>query len=110
MNTSYYSRSSKLPNAISIAAKAPIWFTGKEYKKLAPSYDSLMRFKRDGNEKAYTEKYQCEVLDKLDARQVFEELGEDAILLCWEAKNKFCHRHLVSKWFKEKLEIDVTEI
>jgi hypothetical protein len=30
--------------------------------------------------------------------------------LCWEKKGKFCHRHLVAKWFKEKLGIEVKEI
>jgi len=69
-----------------------------------------MQYKIDGNQKNYTEKYQTEILDKLDPAQVYKELGENAILLCWEGPKKFCHRQLIAKWFKEKLGIEVTEI
>ena len=110
MHTSYYAKSIKLPNVVSIAAKAPSWYTGREYKKLAPKFWFFKKYKEDNDEKFYTEQYQKEVLDPLDAKQVFEELGENSILLCWEKSDKFCHRHLVSKWFKEKLNIDVTEL
>lgn len=30
-------------------------------------------------------------------------------LLCYEAPEKFCHRHLVAEWFKNKLGIEVKE-
>ena len=42
-------------------------------------------------------------LDSLDARQVAEELGPEAILLCWESFNIRCHRRLVAEWLEEKL-------
>jgi uncharacterized protein (DUF488 family) len=41
---------------------------------------------------------------------VFNELGEDAILLCWESPEKFCHRHLVADWLSKKLDIKITEL
>jgi hypothetical protein len=46
----------------------------------------------------------------LDPQEVFDELGEDAVLLCWEPYTHFCHRFLVADWFKEKLDIEVREI
>ena len=53
--------------------------------------------------------YSKEELDKLDPKQVYEELGENAVLLCWEKSSDFCHRHLVSEWLSEKLGIEVKE-
>lgn len=110
MNTSYFSKSAKNENAVSIAAKAPNWYTGREYKILAPKYWFFKKYKEDGDEKFYTEQYQKEVLNSLDPKQIYEELGENAVLLCWEKTGKFCHRHLISKWFKEKLGIEVSEL
>ena len=43
-------------------------------------------------------------LDSLDAKQVAEELGPDAILLCWESFNVLCHRRLVAEWLEQKWE------
>ena len=110
MNTSYYSKSASSPNAVSIAGRAPTWYKGREYKKLAPKYWFFKKYKEDGDEKFYTEQYQKEVLDKLDVQTVFNELGEDAILLCWESPEKFCHRHLVANWLNKNLDIKVTEL
>jgi len=110
MNTSYFAKSSKNPDAISIALSSPKWYAGKEYKKLAPPYWLLKKVKEDHDEAYYTEQYQKEVLDKLDPKTVFEELGENAVLLCWEAPNRFCHRKLVAKWLQEHLNIEIKEL
>lgn len=61
-------------------------------------------------ENEYIENYQKEVLDKLNAKTVYEELGEDAVLLCWENTEKFCHRHLVAKWLENELGVEITEL
>ena len=44
------------------------------------------------------------------APEVFEDLGEDAILLCWEAPGKFCRGRLVAAWLEEKLGVQVPEL
>ena len=49
-------------------------------------------------------------LEALDAKQVAEELGPHAILLCWESFNVRCHRRLVAEWLEEKLGIVVPEL
>jgi len=49
-------------------------------------------------------------LDSLDSKQVAEDLGPNAILLCWESFNVRCHRRLVAEWLEEKLEIVVPEL
>lgn len=110
MQTSYFSKSGYNPNAVSIAAKAPDGFKGRQYKKLAPKYWFFKRYKEDGDKKFYTEQYYIEVLNHLDPQEVFEELGENAVLLCWEGPNKFCHRRLVAEWLERSLGVKVSEI
>jgi len=61
------------------------------------------------DEASYREAYQ-KILDGLDPQEVFEDLGEDATLLCWEVPGKFCHRRLVAKWLEEHLGVDVPEL
>ncbi len=45
MKTSYYSKSSNDKNAVSIAAKCPDFYEGREYKKLAPKYWFFKKYK-----------------------------------------------------------------
>jgi uncharacterized protein (DUF488 family) len=110
MHTSYFAKSSKHPNAVSIAAKAPDWFSGRQYKKLAPKYWFFKKYKEDGDIEFYIEQYQKEVLNTLDPKIVFEELGSDAVLLCWEKTDDFCHRYLVAGWIEKNLNIYVGEL
>lgn len=109
MKTSYYAKCGRHQNAISIAGKAPFWYTGREYKKLAPLYSFFKKYKEDGDEEYYTEQFFKEVLDKLDPQKVFDELGSEAILLCYEVPGKFCHRRLVAQWLSDKLNIEIPE-
>lgn len=110
MNTSYYAKSAKHPNAVSIAGKAPEWYKGRQYKKLAPNYWFFIKYKDDGDEEFYKTQYRKEILEKLDPKEVYEELGENAVLLCWEKSGKFCHRHLVVEWLTARLNIKITEL
>jgi hypothetical protein len=110
MNTSYFIKSAGHPKAISIAGRAPKIFKGREYKILAPKIWFFQKYKLDGDVQFYTEQYQAEVLDPLDPKEVLRDLGEDAVLLCWEKPGEFCHRHLVAQWLKEKLNMEVTEL
>ena len=110
MRTSYFSKTGKHNDAVSIAGKAPPGFTGRQYKDLAPLYWFYAKYKEDGDEAFYTAKYREEILDKLDPQKVYEDLGEDAILLCWEGSGKFCHRRLVAAWLEEILGIEVAEL
>ena len=100
MQTSYFYKEFKNEKAVSISGKSPVGFIGREYKKLAPKYWFFKKYKEDGDQEFYTKQYEKEVLSLLDPKKVLEDLGEDAILLCYE-KEGFCHRHLVSKWLNE---------
>lgn len=110
MQTSYFAKSYNHPNAVSISRKPASWFEGREYKKLAPPMWLVMRTKLDKEYDFYIFEYTRTVLDKLDPKQVFEELGKDSVLLCHEGKGKFCHRHIVAKWLEKNLKIKIEEI
>jgi len=109
MKTSYFAKY-KGENAISISLSTPSWFKGTAYKKLAPSWNLLNGYKNgDISKDQYISIYTATVLDKLDAKEVYDELGENAVLMCWEKSSDFCHRHIVATWFFDKLGIEVEE-
>ena len=110
MKTSYYSKSGNDKDAVSIAARSPNFYKGREYKKLAPKYWFFKKYKTDGDEEFYTKTYYEEILNKLDPKEVYEELGHNSVLLCWESSEKFCHRHIVAEWLSLSLEIEIKEI
>jgi hypothetical protein len=110
MNTSYFAKSANKFYAVSIAGRSPLWYTGRNYKKLAPKVWFFKKYKLDGDEAFYREQYQKEVLDKLDPHTVYNELGENAVLLCWEKSGEFCHRHLVAEWLMKSIGITITEL
>ena len=102
----------------SIAGYSPEWFFDDEknfkYSNLVPRkewwqvwhskfHDNLQS---DESKAWYEEKYRETVLSKLDPEKVKRELLElsehyDVCLLCYETPEKFCHRHIVQKWFNE---------
>jgi hypothetical protein len=110
LKTSFFnSPNARSPNAVSIAVDHPSWFYGFEYKPLIPPSDLEERFRR-GRIKLpeYTKLYNAQLLG-LDPRQVFLDLGENAILLCHEPPGQFCHRRLVAAWLEKCLNILVPE-
>jgi len=110
MNTSYFAKSGHHPKAVAIVEFAPRFYKGKVYPKLAPKPWFLRKYRKDRDEVFYTQYYCKEVLDKLDAKKVYEELGADAVLICWEGVGKFCHRHIVAKWLSAELGVEITEL
>lgn len=121
--TSYFAKLNKLPEnviPISICGKAPAWYTGAQYKKLAPRYDFFMKWKESHDDSYYIEHFQAEVLDVLSVTQVLTELqilmpddiktqmrspfynnpNWHVALICYEKPSDFCHRHLVAGWLR----------
>lgn len=108
--TSYFNSTTfEYEDAVSIAGKSPAYYNGREYKKLAPKYWFFEKYKRDGDKEFYKAKYCEQVLCNLDPQQIFYELGQNAVLLCWEPPGEFCHRHIVAEWFRSH-DIEVREI
>ncbi len=107
--TSYFAKLKSLPDniiPISICGKAPDWYKGLQYKKLAPKYDFFMKWKENHDNEYYIKCFNEQVLDKLNVEDVVSELvdlhsGIDIALICYEKPTDFCHRHLVAKWLND---------
>lgn len=122
--TSYFAQLRNLPEnviPISICGKAPEWYKGLQYKKVAPKYGFFMEWKKNHDNDYYIEHYNREVLSQLNARGVVDELydllpdelkniiKEEGVykirsqevhiaLICYEKPGDFCHRHLLAEW------------
>lgn len=123
--TSYFAKLKSLPDnivPISICAKAPDWYNGLQYKKLAPKYDFFMEWKRTHDNDYYIKCFKEQVTDQLDVYETVYELYEKIgiyldeegmsfssesanekhiCLICYEKPVDFCHRHLVAKWLND---------
>jgi hypothetical protein len=110
MKTSYFAKSGNHVNSVSIALYPPKWYTGVCYPGLAPP-DHLLKLWKEGkiDEEGYEEIYSRRVLWHLRPHKIIEDLGQDAILLCWEKSEKFCHRHIVARWLMANADITVEE-
>ena len=109
--TSYFAKLKSLPKnviPISSCGKAPDWYKGLQYKKLAPKYDFFMEWKKNHDNDYYIKCFNEQVLDELNARRVIEDLEcltghyvSDIALICYEKPGDFCHRHLVADWLNK---------
>ena len=106
MKTSYFGNLKDLKGekVISIARGNPKWYFGETFIELAPTWNMIKNMSEEEYIEAYNRK-----LDKLDAGFIYNILGENSILLCWERPDDFCHRRLVAKWFENELGIVVPE-
>lgn len=115
MKTSYYSCQllKTEMNLVRISTSAPRWFQLplKTYPKLYPGWDLVNQHKEGKTTEAQArEFYEAKILSKLNAQEVFNELGEDAVLLCWEKSGAFCHRRIVAEWLEKELGVKVEEL
>lgn len=117
--TTYFANLKNLPENIipvSICGKAPNGYRGLQYKKLAPKYSFFSKWKETGDNDYYVRCYRDEILNTLDPCNVVtelyklvyggrtlteEDLDLSIVLVCYETPEKFCHRHLVSRWLKQ---------
>ena len=110
--TTYFANLNKLPSTfvpISICGKAPDWYTGLQYKKLAPKYVFFQQWKQNHDNDYYIRCFNEQVLSKLNQDEVIRELNQltgssvpvDIALVCYEKPGDFCHRHLVADWLND---------
>lgn len=107
--TSYFAKIKSLPDKfvpISIALKTPEGINIEKYKKLMPSYDILNNYRINKNKTEYVRRYNHEILENLNPHEVVKDLlgitgGKTIVLICYEAPDSFCHRHLVADWLEE---------
>lgn len=101
--TSYFAKSGSNPKAISISLFSPAFWKGKCLPELAPSIDLLERYK-DGlvSDKLYEKEYLRMLRSRgLTPKSVAEIVGDEAVLLCYEKSDKFCHRHVLAAWLRK---------
>jgi len=102
--TSYFGNLRNLPDnkrAISIARQTPQGIEIDTGAELYPTEELLERYKAGAiSTWDYEKMYRDEVLSKLDVHEMYRKYN-DTILLCYETPNDFCHRQIVSDWFKE---------
>lgn len=104
---------------VSIALK-DAWFLPNDLKitslkELAPNPDILQL---KDNPEQYEARYREEILSKVDWVSIYkrlstiakEEKKDKVVLLCYESPEKFCHRHIVAKWFGDKTGSTIKEI
>ena len=120
LHTSYFAKVKQLQqmgftNLVCVAGYAPKFFFDVEGARfmpdLAPRKDWFWEWKNGHlpNE-WYIQKYNETVLSKLNPEKVIEELGDNAVMLCYEKPGDFCHRHLIADWITEKTGVKVDEI
>ena len=114
--TSYFAKLKSLPDniiPISICSKAPEWYKGLQYKKLAPKYDFFIKWKENHDNDYFIKCFNEQVLEQLNYNDVIRELlmlvgnykglnyFPNICLICYEKPSDFCHRHLVAEWLRE---------
>ena len=125
--TSYFAKVKQLQesgfsNLVCVAGYAPKFFydtpNARFYPDLAPKrcwwrvwHD---KFKDNLNSTEsiewYTNIYCDTVLSKLNPEKVVEDLGDNAVMLCYEKPGDFCHRHIIADWLHKNTGIEVKEV
>lgn len=106
--TTYFGRVKDLPKdivPIAICGKSPDWWTGIEYKKLAPKYAFFSKWKETHDNEYYIIRFFLDVLMQLNVQDVVTDLIKIAkdkkiALVCYEKPMDFCHRHIVREWLR----------
>ena len=118
--TSYFANVKQLQemgfdNLWCVAGYAPKFFhdmpNAKFYPNLAPRKLWWQEWHdRKLGEDWYAQKYNETVLSKLNPEKVVEELGDGAVMLCYENPKDFCHRHLIADWIVKNTGVEVEEV
>lgn len=99
---------------ISIARYSPKWYDGDGDSYFAPSPELLSGYKSgEISADKYTEIY----LNQLNRDEVYSHIialkdkyeNKSIILLCYEAPDDFCHRHVLAKYIKDNYGVKVEE-
>jgi hypothetical protein len=113
VKTSYFANRKAVadPHAVAISRGVPKWFKGRVYDPLRPSWQ-LVEGAKSGAipHDEYEHRYRAEILALLEPATVRRELGDDAILLCWERPGEPCHRRMVARWLEDALGSEVPEL
>lgn len=96
----------------SISVKPPWWWKPKRhFAPLAPDKAIVRAYKKGQiSNRQYTRLYIDQLNANVDAEKMVEHLPDNAVLLCYEKPEDFCHRHLAAWWIEKHAGICVSEI
>ena len=105
---------------VSISRTAPINSYDLQLIKLAPNAELLQKYKSNSiTNEEYTSVYHNQLL-KLEnngyiakfvkALSTLQELHGDVVLLCYEKKGDFCHRHLLAEYLNNNHNTNIREL
>ena len=120
--TSYYGNYRKFKGMfrVSISRTAPSNSYDLQLIKLAPTAELLQKYKSNSiTNEEYTSVYHNQLL-KLEnsgyiakfvkALSTLQELKGDVVLLCYEKKSDFCHRHLLVEYLNNNHNTNIREL
>lgn len=102
--TTYYHRVQYLPEdwkVFAISRTHPDFFEGFRIFELAPTRELFSIGKGNPDKTPYIDGYREIVLGSLNPDKIAKIVGHNGVLICYEALDKFCHRHLVSQWLRD---------
>ena len=107
--TSYFGNMRNIPSdiiPIAITRFPPKWYEGATLKDIAPPIHLLNHYKEHYDKEYYIDVFKREVLSNLSQKDIVYKIqksfgAKDVVLLCYEKKGDFCHRHLVSQWLRD---------
>lgn len=89
---------------VAISHGVPPWFQGSREWRLTPT-PAMRTMPMPEMVAAYRDH-----LATLDPSQLAADLGEQAVLLCWEPPGIACHRRIVAEWLEAGLGAEVLEL
>lgn len=113
--TSYYALSGEDPRAIGTSIIAPPFFAGPILNIVAPTWDMVTGAKQSEQQYQASGQYEHDYIELLHSRQltaeyVYSLLPEQAILLCFEKDETYCHRRMLARWLETNLNITIPEL
>lgn len=113
--TGYYSKVNVYKSSgftvVSISRTEPFLVDGK-ISFLAPDENILRRYKNGEIDEMEYKNLYLEQLNKIGIVNILTEIhsfGDNVVLLCWEAPDKFCHRHILADYINENTILNVKE-
>lgn len=117
--TTNYTKASRLSNKhylkVSISYIRPREFDGMHIQSFAPSKQLFEDYKNGLSPEQYEIRFREQIDNLADIYAFFKIMakqakGRDILLLCYEKKNAFCHRHILSDIIFERYGYRIKEL
>lgn len=117
--TTNYTKASRLSEKyylkVSISYYRPRDFKGMQIQSFAPTKELLEDYKNGLSAEQYEIRYREQINKLTDIYSFFQIMAKQAkgrtiLLLCYEKKNAFCHRHILSDIIYERYGYRIKEL